>query len=50
MRNYLTGALLYLCQRGRDKAIKEELLYQGTSKAAEGYGTHLTFKGVGDAH
>ena len=46
MRNYLTGALLYykhLCQRGRDKVIKEEL-YQGTFKAAEDYGAHLTFK------
>ena len=46
MRNYLTGALLYykhLCQRGRDKVIKEEL-YMGTSKAAEGYGAHLTLK------
>ena len=48
MRNYLTGALLYyvhLCQRGRDKVIHEELLnYQGTSKAAEGYGARLVSK------
>ena len=46
MRNYITGALLYykhLCQTGRDKVVEEEL-YQGTSKAAEGYGAHLTLK------
>ena len=46
IRDYLTGALLYyvrLCQKGRDKVIQEDL-YQGTSKAAEGYGARLTLK------
>ena len=46
IRNYYTGALLYrkhLCQKGRDNMINEEL-YQGTSKGAEGYAAHLTFK------
>lgn len=46
VRNYYTGALLYykhLCQKGRDKIIQEEL-YQGTSKSAEGYAAHTTFK------
>ena len=43
IRNYDNGALLYLCQKGRDKVI-EEALYQGTSKSAEGYGARLTLK------
>ena len=45
IRNYFTGALLYrmhLCQRGRDKVIKEDL-YQGTSKGAEGFAARKTF-------
>jgi len=45
IRNYLTGALLFrkhLCQQGKDCMIKEPL-YQGTSKAAEGYAARLTF-------
>ena len=36
---------MHLCQRGRDKVVQEEL-YQGTSKAAEGYGARLTMKRV----
>ena len=43
---YYSGALLYhkhLCQKGRDNEVKEEL-YQGTSKGAEGYAAHVTFK------
>ena len=50
IRNYYNGALLYckyLCQKGRDDLIKEEL-YQGTSKGAEGYATRLMFKKVKD--
>lgn len=46
MRNYLTGALLYyvhICQKGRDDVIQDNL-YQGTSKAAEGYGARLALK------
>ena len=46
IHNYYTGALLYrkhLCQKGRDNVVKEEL-YQGTSKGAEGYAAHVTFK------
>ena len=46
VRNDMAGILLYyvhLCQRGRDKVVQEEL-YQGTSKAAEGYGAHLTME------
>ena len=45
IRNYLNGALLYyhhLCQKGRDKAIQEEL-YLGTSKSAEGFAARVTF-------
>ncbi len=45
IRNYLTGALLFrkhLCQKGSDRMIKEPL-YQGTSKAAEGYAARCTF-------
>ena len=46
IHNYLTGALLYymrICQKGRDKIIKDEL-YKGTSKSAEGYAAHVTFQ------
>ena len=46
IRNYLTGALLYykhICQKGRDKIIKDEL-YKGTSKSAEGYAARVTFQ------
>lgn len=45
IRNYQTGALLYyehLCQKGRDNVV-EGNLYQGTSKAAEGYAARETF-------
>ena len=50
IHNYFNGALLYrkyLCQKGRDDLIKEEL-YQGTSKGAGGYAAHLTFKKAKD--
>ena len=46
VRNYFTGALLFqkhLCQKGSDDIIKEPL-YQGMSKAAEGYATKQVFK------
>ena len=46
IRNYLNGALLYyhhICQKGRDKGD----LYLGTSKSAEGYAAHVTFKEEG---
>lgn len=46
IRNYQNGALLYyhhVCQKGRDRVIKEEL-YKGTSKSAEGYAARITFK------
>ena len=45
IRNYFTGALLsrlHLCQKGRDRII-DEPLYQGTSKAAEGYAAKIAF-------
>ena len=45
VRNYMSGALLYymhLCQQGR----VEVELYQGTSKAADGYGARLTMERV----
>lgn len=45
VRNYLNGALLsrhHLCQKGRDSII-DEPLYQGTSKAAEGYAAKIVF-------
>ena len=46
VRNYFTGALLFrkhLCQKGSDHIVKEPL-YQGTSKAAEGYAARQVFK------
>ena len=46
IRNYMNGALLYyrhLCQKGRDKLIKEDL-FMGTSKSAEGYAARETFQ------
>ena len=46
VRNYLTGALLYyyhICQKGKDDLCEGEL-YQGTSKAAEGFGADQVFK------
>ena len=46
VHSYLTRALLYyvyLCQKGKDKVIEEDL-YRGTSKAAEGYSAQLTLK------
>ena len=50
IRNYYSGALFYhkhLRQKGRDDVVKEEV-YQGTSKGAEGYAAHLTFKKAKD--
>ena len=45
IRDYMTGGILYikhLCQRGRDDVVSE-LLYEGTSKFAEGYAASLLF-------
>ena len=45
VRNYMTNNLLYVihkCQRGRDTVVQEEL-YEGTSRAAEGYSTEEAF-------
>lgn len=45
LRNYMTGALLYVvhkCQRGEDKII-EEPLYEGTSSGAEGNSADKVF-------
>lgn len=52
IRNYLNGALLYrkhLCQKGRDKEIKEDL-YEGTSAGAEGEACGLLFNQARDEH
>ena len=46
VRNYLTGALLYyyhICQKGSDDLCEDEI-YEGTSKAAEGFGANEVFK------
>ena len=46
IRNFDNGAFLcrkHLYQKDRADIIEEEL-YQGTSKGAEGYAAHLTFK------
>ena len=42
IRNYFTGALLYLCQKGCDSEIRDDL-YLGTSKSAEGFCARTTF-------
>ena len=45
VRNYMTNNLLYvihMCQCGKDTVIEEEL-YEGTSRAAEGYSTEEAF-------
>ena len=50
MRDYFTNAIIYyqhLCQRGEDE-ILEDGMYQGTSKAAEGYGANLIAKQAKD--
>uniref|UniRef100_A0A1X7UCX7 Uncharacterized protein n=1 Tax=Amphimedon queenslandica TaxID=400682 RepID=A0A1X7UCX7_AMPQE len=46
VRNYLTGALLYychICQKGSDNLCQDDI-YEGTSKAAEGFGANEVFK------
>ena len=45
IRNYLTGALLYVvhvCMRGEDDLVEGEL-YKGTAKSAEGYAADEAF-------
>ena len=42
IHSYHSGALLFLCQQGRDDVVKEEL-YQGTSKGAKEYAACLAF-------
>uniref|UniRef100_A0A1X7SXU9 OTU domain-containing protein n=1 Tax=Amphimedon queenslandica TaxID=400682 RepID=A0A1X7SXU9_AMPQE len=46
VRNYLIGALLYychICQKGSDNLCQDDI-YEGTSKAAEGFGANEVFK------
>ena len=46
IRDYITGSLLYyihLCQRGADK-VSTSVIYEGTSKSAEGYGAEVLFE------
>ena len=46
LTRYLTGALLYyyhICQKGSDDLCEDEI-YEGTSKAAEGFGANEVFK------